>query len=101
VRWLVAGAAVLVVAAALVVAFVTPGLLVTRVFDTGALQKGVTTVLAEDYGVEGVSDVQCPANVKVAAGATFTCSAAIDGDAVTVPIRVTDDDGGYEVGRPS
>jgi hypothetical protein len=101
VRWLVAGAAVLVVAAALVVAFVTPGLLVTRVFDAAALQQGVTTVLADDYGVEGLTDVQCPANVEAVAGATFTCSAAIDGDAVTVPIRVTDDDGGYEVGRPT
>jgi hypothetical protein len=94
-------AAVLVVVAVLVLGFIAPGWFVTRVFDAAAVQTGVARVLTDDYGTEGVADVRCPAGIEVSAGATFTCDATIDGDPVTVPIRVTDDDGRYEVGRPT
>ena len=94
----VAGAVVVVL---LVLGFVTPGWFVTRVFDTAAVQNGVAKILTDDYGAEGVADVRCPENIGVAAGATFTCDATIDGDRVTVPVRVTDGAGRYEVGRPT
>jgi len=85
----------------LVLGFVTPGWFVTRVFDAAAVQAGVAGILTDDYATDGVADVRCPQNVQVAAGATFTCDATIDGDPVSVPVTVTDDRGGYQVGRPA
>jgi hypothetical protein len=100
-RLLVAIVAALVVVMVLVLGFVTPGWFVTRVFDAAAVQAGVAEVLTDDYATDGVADVRCPQNVQVSAGATFTCDATIDGDPVTVPITVTDDQGAYQVGRPT
>jgi hypothetical protein len=100
-RLLVAVVAALVVVVVLVLGFVTPGWFVTRVFDSGAVQAGVTKIITEDYATDGVADVRCPQNVQVASGATFSCEATIDGDPVTVPITVTDDQGTYQVGRPA
>jgi hypothetical protein len=99
-RLLVAVVAALVVVMVLVLGFVTPGWFVTRVFDATAVQAGVAGILTDDYATDGVADVRCPQNVQVTAGATFTCDATIDGDPVSVPITVTDDRGGYQVGRP-
>jgi Domain of unknown function (DUF4333) len=99
--WVVLGAAGLVVAAFLVLGFVTPGWFVTRVLDAAAVQTGVAKILTDNYGVDGVADVHCPGGVRVTPGATFTCDATIDGDPVKVPIRITDGKGGYEVGRPT
>ncbi len=99
--WVALAAAAAAVAALLVLGFVAPGWFVTRVFSAPAVQTGVAKILTDDYGAEGVADVRCPEGVEVAAGATFTCDATIDGDPVTVPVRVTDGDGGYEVGRPT
>jgi Domain of unknown function (DUF4333) len=45
--------------------------------------------------------VTCGEGVRVEVGATFECQATIDGEQVTVPITVTSEDGGYEVGRPT
>jgi hypothetical protein len=101
IRLAVAAAIAFVVVALLVLGFVTPGWFVTRVFDATAVQNGVARVLTDDYAVGAVADVRCPADVQVEAGATFSCDATIDGDPVTVPITVTDDDGGYQVGRPT
>ena len=100
-RLLVAVVAALVVVVVLVLGFVTPGWFVTRVFDAAAVQTGVAKILTDDYATDGVADVRCPQNVQVTAGATFSCDATIDGDPVTVPITVTDDRGGYQVGRPA
>jgi hypothetical protein len=91
----------LAVVAVLVLGFFVPGWFVTRVLDPGAVQTGVAKVFTDDYGVDGVADVRCPDQVKVVTGATFTCTASIDGDPVTVPVRVTDGNGGYQVGRPT
>ena len=84
-----------------VLGFVTPGWFVTRVLDAAAVQTGVAKILTDNYGVDGVADVHCPSGVRVTPGTTFTCDAAIDGDPVKVPIRITDGKGGYEVGRPT
>ena len=99
--WLAAGAAAVVVVAFLVLGFVVPGWFVTRVFDATAVQNGVAKILTDDYGADGVANVRCPDRVPVTVGTTFTCDAAIDGDPVKVPVRVTGTDGGYEVGRPA
>jgi hypothetical protein len=95
------GAAVLAVVAVLVLGFVAPGWFVTRVLDPDAVQGGVAKILTESYAVEAVADVRCPGDVEVVVGATFTCDATVDGDPVTVPVRVTGGNGDYEVGRPT
>jgi hypothetical protein len=100
-RLAIASAVVLLVAVVLVLGFVTPGWFVTRVFDPAAVQTGVAQILTDDYAAGGVADIRCPEGVEVTTGATFRCDATIDGDPVTVPIRVTDAKGGYEVGRPT
>lgn len=83
-----------------ITAFVAPGFLVTRVFDAAAVEAGVQRILTTDYGVEGEVAVDCPEGIEVTEGATFTCTATVDGNALSVPIRVTSPDGEYEVGRP-
>ena len=92
---------VLVAIAVGVLGFYRPGFFVTKVFDGNALQTGVTKILTEDYGLANVSGVNCAQNIKVTQGATFTCSANVDGKPVTVPVRVTSSAGDYEVGRPT
>jgi GNAT superfamily N-acetyltransferase len=82
-----------------VLGFYRPGFFVTKVFDGNALQTGVTKILTEDYGLANVSGVNCGQNIKVTQGASFTCSANVDGKPVTVPVRVTSSAGDYEVGQ--
>lgn len=102
---LIGGVLALVAVAVLVLGFVTPGWWVTRVFDQVALSDGVSRVLTGDYGYPGVGGVVCgdPASgpIEVVEGATFECTAVVDGATVRVPVRVTDAEGGYEVSRPA
>lgn len=69
--------------------------------DQAAVQTGVAKVLSESYGIEDVKDVECPAGQEVAVDATFTCDLKVGGEAKTVNVKITKDDGTYEVGRPS
>ncbi|WP_051133211.1 DUF4333 domain-containing protein [Nocardia paucivorans] len=69
--------------------------------DQGALQNGVQKVLSESYGIEDISDVTCPSGQEVKVDATFTCELKVGGEAKTVNIKITKEDGTYEVGRPS
>lgn len=82
-----------------VLAFVTPGYFVHRVFDTTALQQGVEMVLTRDFKVEAAA-VACPSHVPVTSGLRFTCNALVGADQLPVPVRVVDSDGKYEVSRP-
>ncbi|OQS15827.1 hypothetical protein B0T36_07625 [Nocardia donostiensis] len=69
--------------------------------DKAAVQDGVQKVLSESYGIEDVSDVSCPAGQEVKVDATFTCDLKVSGEAKTVSIKITKEDGTYEVGRPN
>ncbi|MEU4311965.1 DUF4333 domain-containing protein [Nocardia sp. NPDC024068] len=73
----------------------------TDQLDQAAVQDGVAKVLEESYGIEDVKDVQCPSGQDVAVDATFTCDLKVGGEAKTVNIKITKEDGTYEVGRPS
>ncbi|MGH3566639.1 MAG: DUF4333 domain-containing protein [Pseudonocardia sp.] len=97
--WII-GALVVVLGLVAVLGFVTPAFLVSRVFDRAALQQGVQQMLTENYGIAGVESVTCEAGVEVVAGESFECAAVVEGEDVTVPIRITSADGDYEVGRP-
>ncbi|WP_280401709.1 DUF4333 domain-containing protein [Nocardia carnea] len=69
--------------------------------DQAAVQTGVAKVLEESYGIEDVKDVSCPAGQEVAVDATFTCDLKVGGEDKKVNIKITKEDGTYEVGRPS
>jgi hypothetical protein len=96
--FVIGGAVLVLLVAAAVVLFVTPGYLTTRTFDQGALNQGVTRILQQDYKL-GATDVSCPSGVEVAPGDAFTCDAKVDGEAVKVPVTILDEDGTYQVGR--
>lgn len=71
--------------------FLWPGWAVTTVFDKPAVEGGMQRVLSTSYGLD-VGWVDCPADIAVTADARFTCKALVDGEQVTVPARVTDED---------
>ncbi|WP_084477119.1 DUF4333 domain-containing protein [Nocardia ignorata] len=74
--------------------------LLPDVLDEAAVEQGVSGILTDTYGIQGVSNVDCPANVRVESGRTFTCSAVISAKQRSVPVKITDSEGTYEVGRP-
>ncbi|WP_280237012.1 DUF4333 domain-containing protein [Nocardia cyriacigeorgica] len=69
--------------------------------DQAAVQSGVEKVLSESYDIKDVSDVSCPAGQEVKVDATFTCDLKVSGEAKKVSVKITKDDGTYEVGRPN
>lgn len=103
--WVGAVVVVLVVAAFLVLGLVTPGFLMKKVFDQSALQgdEGVKKILVNDYKVENIESVTCPADQEVKQGNKFQCTVKVGGEdpkELTVQITVTSDDGQYQVALP-
>jgi hypothetical protein len=98
--WIIVAVVLVVLAAVGVLGFVTPGFFTTKVFDQAAVQTGVQKILTDSYGLNA-SAVTCPKDQKVANGATFECTATIDGAQKKVSIKVTSDTGDYQVGRPA
>jgi hypothetical protein len=75
------------------------------VFDQSALQgdQGVKKILVDDYKVENIESVTCPADQEVKQGNKFECKVKTGGDdpkELTVQITVTSDDGQYQVALP-
>lgn len=94
----------LIAAGVLVVAAIVGLLLVVFASDElsqTAVQDGVSKVLKESYGIADVSDVSCPSGQAVKVDATFTCDLKVSGEDKQVTIKITKDDGTYEVGRPN
>lgn len=91
--------ALLVVAAVLVVGFLTPGYFATKTFDSARMQQDVAKVLQDSYHVTA-SSVSCPSSEKVKDGTAFSCTATIDGAPHQVPIVVSGNDGRYMVLPP-
>ncbi|SDD38215.1 DUF4333 domain-containing protein [Rhodococcus tukisamuensis] len=69
--------------------------------DRAAAEQGVAQVLADSYGATDVADVACPSGQKVVKDATFTCTLTVKGNPQQVTVTFTDDEGTYEVGRPT
>lgn len=94
------GALILIAAIVLITAFLFPGW-APKNLDQQAAQDGVQKILTEDYQASEVSDVQCPSGQRVETGASFTCSVTVGGQQQQVTVTFIDDDGRYEVSRPS
>ena len=76
-----------------------------RVFDEVALEgpDGIEAILVNDYKIENIESIDCPADQEVEKGNKFECTVTVGGDdprELTVPITVTRDDGEYQVGLP-
>lgn len=98
---LIGGVVTVVVAVLAVTAFWVPGFLVTDKLSGSAAESGVRTILTTDYQATDVSDVRCPDGQKVARGGTFRCTVTIAGAQQQVTVTFLDDEGTYEVGRPT
>ena len=66
------------------------------VLDPASLQKEVVRVTVNEVAVEPTA-VQCPSDVKFEKGATFTCSATLQGQPLTYRITQTDGEGGLNI----
>jgi hypothetical protein len=98
--WILLVVGVVVIAGVVVALLAATGTLGRTTFDNAAVQTGVKKILTEDYKIENVGNVTCPAGQEVTTGATFTCTANIDGQDRQVTITIKNGDGEYEVGQP-
>lgn len=72
-----------------------------KTLDEKAAQRGVEQIVTESYGARSVTGVSCPSGQKVEKGASFECTLTVDGSPKSVKVTFTDDEGTYEVSRPS
>jgi Domain of unknown function (DUF4333) len=67
-------------------------LLGTKTLDTAEAERQIAQLTEEQAGV-APTDVSCPADIGAEAGATFTCSASLEGQPLSFTVTQTDDDG--------
>jgi hypothetical protein len=65
------------------------------------VQKGVVSILKDEYKIPDVESAACTGEHQVKVGATFECTAQVGGNEKKVKITVKTADGEYEVGQPS
>lgn len=99
--WLGVGVLVLILGTVAFLGFVAPGFFNNTTFDSTQMESGVKGVLSNQYQVANVESVDCPDDQPVEAGHSFECTATIGGQAKKVQIKVVDDEGKYEVGKPA
>ncbi len=61
---------------------------------------GIAQVLAEQYSITDVGEVDCPPSLDLSEGATFTCTVMIAGEERTVEVDVLNADGQIQVSEP-
>lgn len=71
-------------------------LLAPRQLSTADVQSEIVRVTQEEVGVAPV-DVRCPESIEVVAGSTTTCTATLDGQALTYGVRQDDDQGNLTI----
>jgi len=76
-----------------------------KVLNVSRAEAGVQRILLDPddgYGATNVSDVVCNDgnDPEIRKGASFTCTAVVDGRKRQVLVVFSDDDGNYEVDRP-
>ena len=101
VLWVVVALVVLVAAAVGITGFVAPGFFVTKVFDNAEVQKGVVSILKDEYKIPDVESASCNGEHQVKVGATFDCTVQVGGNEKKVKVTVKTADGEYEVGQPT
>ncbi|MGY1603160.1 DUF4333 domain-containing protein [Geodermatophilus sp. SYSU D00815] len=66
-----------------------------KTLDTAEAESRISALVEEQAGV-APADVTCPADVEAEAGATFSCTATLDGQPISVSVTQTDDEGNVE-----
>ena len=64
--------------------------------DTTAVEDEIVAVTERESGV-APTEVECPGDVTAEAGATFTCTAVLDGQPLSYTISQTDDEGNVRI----
>ncbi len=64
----------------------------TKTIDNTSLESSIKAQMEKQTGVSGIT-VTCPEEIKAEQGGTFTCSAAAQGEKVTLQVTQTDDQG--------
>lgn len=72
-----------------------------RTLNSTSAENGIAQVITKSYGAEDVTDVECPDDIPVIAESTFIRDLSIGGEGKQVTVTFTDENGTYEVGRPS
>jgi len=98
--WIGVILAVVLVGGFAILGFVAPGFLNTTTFDESAVNRDVQGVLTDNYKIEGVESVNCPAGQEVAVNSSFDCDVTIGGKQQKVTLTVKSEDGHYEVSQP-
>lgn len=68
----------------------------TSTLDTDGLEEQIRTLL-EERGGPTVTEVTCPEDIEVEAGATFECAATGEGAEWVVQVTQADDQGNVEI----
>lgn len=68
----------------------------SRTLDSTDVERQISRVTADQTGV-APTDVSCPGDVAVEAGAAFGCTASLEGQPISFTVTQTDDDGGVEI----
>ena len=88
-----------VVAAVLVLGGLAVGALLlfgTKTLDTAEAQRQIAQLTQAQAGI-APTDVSCPADIAAESGATFTCSASLDGQPISFTVTQTDDEGNVRI----
>ena len=67
-----------------------------KTLDTAAAETQISQLVVQETGATP-TDVQCPADVVVEAGAAFTCTAALEDQPLTFEVSQTDNQGNVEI----
>lgn len=70
------------------------------VMDSAAIASEVERVLSNDYGLGGVTDVECPGEIRAEQGTSFQCTFIWNETEQAVPVTVGSGDGQLLVGTP-
>lgn len=68
----------------------------TKTLNSAEAERLISQATEEQSGVLP-TDVSCPTGIEAEAGATFTCSASLEGQPISFTVTQTDDDGNVDV----
>lgn len=68
----------------------------TKILDSTEAEQLISQATEDQAGV-APTDVSCPSDIEAEAGATFSCTASLEGQPITFTVTQTDDDGNVEV----
>jgi hypothetical protein len=68
----------------------------TKILDSAEAERLISQATQDQAGI-APTDVSCPSDIEADAGATFNCSASLEGQPISFTVTQTDDDGNVAV----